>query len=109
MATMLLGQQLNVVVLLDSDPEGERVAEGLVKEWIIKDRHVLFLGQFLRRDGETTLEDMFSDEFYLRFVNEAYQMELEDSPITLDEVGAGGQLVPASREGVRGTWDATEL
>ena len=42
-ATMLLGQQLNVVVLLDSDPEGERVAEGLVKEWIIKDRHVLFL------------------------------------------------------------------
>ena len=31
-ATMLLGQQLNVVVLLDSDPEGERVAEGLVKE-----------------------------------------------------------------------------
>ena len=92
-ATMLLGQQLNVVVLLDSDPEGERVAEGLVREWIIKDRHVLFLGQFLRRDDETTLEDMFSDEFYLRFVNDAYQMELEDSPIALDEVGAGGQLV----------------
>ena len=92
-ATMLLGQQLNVVVLLDSDPEGERVAEGLIKEWIIKDRHVLLLGQILRRDGEATLEDMFSDDFYLRFVNDAYQKELKDKPITLDEVGACGQIV----------------
>jgi predicted ATPase len=55
--TMLQGQQLNVVVLLDSDPEGQRVAEGLIKQWIMKDRHVLMLGEVIGRTDETTLED----------------------------------------------------
>ena len=104
-AIMLLGQQLNVVVLLDSDPEGERVAEGLIKEWIIKDKHVFLLGQILRRDGEATLEDMFTDEYYLEFVNEAYQRELKDSPITLDEVGNCGQIV----QRIEGTFVARGL
>ena len=92
-ATMLRGQQLNVVVLLDSDLEGEKVADGLVKEWIIKNKHVLLLGQVLRRDGESTLEDMFSDEFYLKFVNDAFHKELQNLPVTLDEVGECGQIV----------------
>ena len=92
-ATMLLGQQLNVVVLLDSDPEGKRVADGLIKEWIIKDRHLLLLGQVLKGVDEATLEDMFPDKFYLRFVNNAYQKELDASPITLEEIGSGGQIV----------------
>ena len=92
-ATMLLGQQLNVVVLLDSDPEGERAAEGLIKKWIIEDKHILLIGQILGRDGESTLEDMFSDEFYLKFVNDAFHKELKNLPITLDEVGECGQIV----------------
>ena len=90
-ATMLLGQQLNVVVLLDSDPEGERVAEGLIKEWIIRDRHVLLLGQILGREEETTLEDMFPEEFYLGFVNSVYEKELNSSPLTAGEVGVNRQ------------------
>lgn len=90
-ATMLLGQQLNVVVLLDSDPEGERVAEGLIKEWIIRDRHVLLLGQILGREEETTLEDMFPEEFYLGFVNSVYEKELNSSPLTVGEVGVNRQ------------------
>ena len=92
-ATMFLGQQLNVVVLLDSDPEGEKAAEGLIKKWIIEDKHVLLIGQILRREGESTLEDMFSDEFYLKFVNDAYHKEFKNLPITLDEVGKCGQIV----------------
>lgn len=92
-ATMLQGQKLNVVVLLDSDPEGEKAAQGLIKEWIIKDRRVLLLGQILNREDETTLEDIFPEGFYLKFVNDAYQKELEDSPITLEEVEGNGQIV----------------
>ncbi len=92
-ATMLQGQQLNVVVLLDSDPEGDKAAEGLIKEWIIKDRRVLHLGQILNREGETTLEDIFPEKFYLKFVNDAYQKELEDSPVALEEVEGNGQIV----------------
>ena len=90
-ATILAGQQLSVVVLLDSDPEGERVAEGLIKEWLIKDRHVLLLGQILVRKAETTLEDMFPDEFYLGFVNSVYVKELNGGPLTVGEVGVNKQ------------------
>ena len=85
-ATMLHGQQLNVVVLLDSDPEGERVAEGLIKEWIVNDRHVLLIGQIIGREVQTTLEDIFPEEFYLTFVNDAYSKELKGSDITADEL-----------------------
>ncbi|MBS3947904.1 MAG: ATP-binding protein [Dethiobacter sp.] len=80
-ATMLQGQELNVVVLLDSDPEGQRVAEGLIKQWIMKDRHVLMIGKILGRTDETTIEDLFPADFYLRYVNCAYQKELNGKPL----------------------------
>jgi len=84
--TMLLGQKLNVVVLLDSDPEGQRVAEGLIKQWLMKDRHVLLLGQLLGRTGEATIEDLFPVDFYLQYVNRAYDKELGGSPLNVTEV-----------------------
>jgi len=84
--TMLQGQQLNVVVLLDSDPEGQRVAEGLIKQWIMKDRHVLMLGQLLDRTAEITLEDLFPVDYYLQYVNRAYEKELGGRPLSDAEV-----------------------
>ncbi len=84
--TMLQGQQLNVVVLLDSDPEGRRVAEGLIKQWIMKDRHVLLLGQVLGRADEATIEDLFPVDFYLDYVNRAYEKELGGKPLSQEEV-----------------------
>lgn len=93
--TMLQGQQLNVVVLLDSDPEGQRVAEGLIKQWIMKDRHVLKIGEILGRTEETTLEDLFPVTFYLQYVNRAYEKELGGKPLSDGEVSrnAHPQLV----------------
>ena len=90
-ATMLQGQQLNVVVLLDSDPEGKKAAEGLIKKWITKDKHVLLLGEVLGRQTEATLEDLFSDEFYLDFVNKAYERDLGGNPLTVEELNADRQ------------------
>ena len=90
-ATMLQGQQLNVVVLLDSDPEGRRAAEGLIKKWITKDRQVLLLGKVLGHEEEATLEDLFSDAFYLHFVNEAYEGDVKGRPLTVEEVNANQQ------------------
>ncbi len=93
--TMLQGQQLNVVVLLDSDPEGQRVAEGLIRQWIMNDRHVLMLGQLLERTAETTLEDLFPVDFYLQYVNRAYEKDLAGKPLASAEVSrnAHPQLV----------------
>ena len=90
-ATMFRGQKLNVVVLLDSDPEGEKVAADLVKKWIMKDKHVLLLGPVLGREEETALEDMFPDEFYINYVNRAYEKELKGKPIDLAEGQEGEQ------------------
>ena len=90
-STMLQGQQLNVVVLLDSDPEGKKAAEGLIKKWITRDKHVLLLGEVLGHQAEATLEDIFSDEFYLDFVNKAYGRDLGDNPLTVEELNVDQQ------------------
>lgn len=84
--TMLQGQQLNVVVLLDSDPEGKQVADGLIKQWIMKDRHVLLVGQLLDRTDEATIEDLFPVDFYLKYVNYAYEKELGGKPLSGEDV-----------------------
>lgn len=86
--TMLQGQQLHVLVLLDSDPEGLRTAVGLIKDWIIKGRHVLLLGDLVGRRAHTTLEDLFPVDFYLGYVNRAYVKELGTTPLTPAELAA---------------------
>ena len=93
-ATMLIGQRLNVVVLFDSDVEGETSAKGLIKTWVANDKHVLLLGETLGRK-EATLEDIIPDDFYLKSVNDTYTRELGDSTITLEEIRTDGppQLV----------------
>ena len=93
-ATMLQGQDLNVVVLLESDPEGEKIAEGLIKNWIMEDKHVLLLGKVLGREENITLEDLFSDWFYLSFFNKAYDKELNGKPLTAEEIKANGKNQP---------------
>ncbi|MDE0243942.1 MAG: AAA family ATPase [Gammaproteobacteria bacterium] len=89
-ATMLQGQDLDVVVLFDSDAEGKIAADGLIKKWVTKDKHVLFIGKALQERKDATLEDLFPDEFYLKFVNSAYRQQLGERPITPDEVAGHG-------------------
>jgi predicted ATP-dependent endonuclease of OLD family len=95
--TMLQGQQLNVVVLLDSDPEGRKVAEGLIKQWIMKDRHVLRLGDAVGRSTDSTVEDLFPLEFYLGFVNQAYSKELVSNPVTVKDINADSASLVVDR------------
>lgn len=82
--TILRGQELNVAVLLDSDPEGQTAYEQLVHQWILKEKHVLMLGPVLAADGERCLEDMFAEDYYLGFVHEAYKKELGKKKPTLE-------------------------
>lgn len=95
--TMLQAQKLHVLVFLDSDPEGRRTAEGLIKDWIIKARHVLLLGDLVGRTDHTTLEDLFPVDFYLEYVNRAYAKELGEKPLTPAEVGATQNPMIVSR------------
>lgn len=86
--TMLHWQHLNVVVLLDSDPEGKKVADGLIKQWILKGRHILLIGDAAGRTGEVALEDLFPTGFYLSYVNAVYTKELAGKPVTEAELAA---------------------
>ncbi len=74
--TILHGQNLNVAVLLDSDPEGKSAYEQLVHQWIMDDKLVLRLGDVLDVKSERTLEDLFDEDYYFQHVKTAYAKEL---------------------------------
>jgi hypothetical protein len=74
--TILHGQQLNVCVLLDSDPEGKSAYEQLVHHWILDAKHVLMLGEVLGGVKLAMLEDLFDRDYYLAKADVAYAKEL---------------------------------
>lgn len=81
--TILQGQKLNVMVLLDSDHEGKSAYEQLVYQWIVDDKYVLLLGKALGVNHPCTLEDLFSEDYYLEHVNAAYCSELSKKTLKL--------------------------
>ncbi len=81
--TILRGQELRVAVLLDSDPEGQTAYEQLVRQWILDENHVLMLGPAIGAEKDRCLEDMFSEDYYLGFVHEAYKKELGKKNLSL--------------------------
>jgi predicted ATPase len=81
--TILHGQNLNVAVLLDSDPEGKSAYEQLVHQWIVNAKSVLRLGDVLGVPDQRTLEDLFDESYYMGHVNTAYAKELGGKPLAI--------------------------
>lgn len=76
-ATLMIGQKLDVVVLLDSDPAGNQAKDKLVKTWLTryqgKPTQVLSLGEIAGfPNQEFSIEDLFPDDFYWKFVKKVY-------------------------------------
>lgn len=86
-ASILKGQKLNVVVLLDSDAAGDEAVQRLVYRWLLDDQHVLQVGKATGTSA-VEIEDLFDIEFYLRLVNECYAKELGRKTITLKDIQA---------------------
>ena len=63
LATLLLGQELKVAALLDSDDEGMKAHAQLVHNWLLKAGDVLLLGQILERTGTVAIEDLFDQAY----------------------------------------------
>lgn len=75
--TFMIGQQLNVAVLLDSDRAGEIARDKLVKKWLTRYKgtpsQVLRLNEAVGAEAtDFSIEDLFTDDFYLRYVQQAY-------------------------------------
>jgi len=96
-ATFMIGQKLDVVVLLDSDKSGEDAREKLVKKWLTRyhstPAHVLSLGECVGvQDREFSIEDLFPDDFYLERVKKVYGKQLAAAGETDLELVGNDQL-----------------
>ncbi len=96
-ATFMIGQKLDVVVLLDSDSAGDSARDNLVKRWITRysssPAQILSLGQVVGEQVRPfAIEDLFSDEFYLALVTQAYKKELGAAGISKLELNGNGLL-----------------
>ena len=76
----MIGQKLDVVVLLDSDQAGDAAHDALVKKWLTryngKENQVLSLGRAVGVSGEFSIEDLFPEDFYLRRAKQVYAKAL---------------------------------
>jgi predicted ATP-dependent endonuclease of OLD family len=95
-ATFMMGQQLDVVVLLDSDQAGDVARDKLVKNWLTrykgKTTQVLRLAEAVGATAkEFSIEDLFPDAFYMARVSEIYGNPLlaAGAPAELKLVGDG--------------------
>lgn len=85
LAKTYVSQELNVGVLLDSDNEGKITKEKLVREQILKSNKILTLGDVLEKQGVTmSLEDIFPEDYYLKFVKQAYKDVIGEKEIKLE-------------------------
>lgn len=81
LASIYKSQELGVVVLLDADKEGKSSYDLITKNKILRSKNVLLLNEVDDQTREMTIEDMFPEDFYLRFVKTAYQDELRKKGI----------------------------
>lgn len=93
-AALMIGQNLDVVVLFDSDDEGRKSRDKLLKTWLLgyTDKHTkaLLLGDVVGVDCDFELEDIFTEDFMKEIVKKTYGRELANAgvdEIVLEENG----------------------
>jgi predicted ATP-dependent endonuclease of OLD family len=96
-ATFMVGQNLSVFALYDSDSAGETAKGKLIRNWLTRyagRKAVAFsLGEILGTGGkECSIEDLFPENFYIKRVHEVYSKQLAAAVADLEELPAGDQL-----------------
>jgi len=82
----MIGQELGVVALYDTDGAGNTAKEKLVKSWLARYRDAkalhLSLGETVGvSGGDFGIEDIFPEEFYLDYVKDCYKTQLTAAQI----------------------------
>ncbi len=84
-ATIMIGQNLDVVALFDSDDEGRRAQEKLDHSWITQynktQTKTILLGDAVGERGDFALEDCFPENFITDTVKEVYNKQLAAADI----------------------------
>lgn len=76
-ASTYKSQDLDVAVLLDADQEGRKAHDLIVKNKILRDRKVAMLNEIFGKTENMSIEDIFPQDYYLKFVESTYQKELQ--------------------------------
>ena len=97
LAAFMIGQGLNVVTLFDSDKAGRDAKKKLVEKWITQynpesESNVIMLGEAVGSRPDFALEDLFTEEFYIEAVKEAYSEKLETEGVGKIALQEGGML-----------------
>lgn len=96
-ATFMIGQALDVAVLLDSDRAGGDAADKLLKTWLTSygkgTAQIVKVGDAIGVPDECAIEDLFSEKFYIDKVHEAYDKPLKLAGVDRLVLQGDGQLV----------------
>lgn len=96
-ATFMIGQELDVIALYDTDTPGNTAKDKLVKKWLTRYQcahaTALSLGPAVGVEGrEFGIEDLFPEDFYLKHVQECYKSQLSGAQIAKIELPRGEML-----------------
>ena len=95
MATFMIGQDLDVVALFDSDSAGQSAEEKLLKRWITSYREArartLLVGDAMGlRFSGATIEDLFPEDYYLQKVIESHERKLSSRGLSGESIKLSG-------------------
>jgi predicted ATP-dependent endonuclease of OLD family len=76
----LLGNHLNVTVLVDSRKEGHQKLDRLSKDGYLEKQRIILLGDVLGKPS-ADIEDLFSEEEYLELYNKAFGKKIKISDL----------------------------
>lgn len=79
MVALLSSQELNVLILLDKEKEGESTKAGLLKSKLMREENIIFASEAFgeNKNTEADIEDLFEPEVYEDLVRESYAVELK--------------------------------
>lgn len=85
MVALLTSEDLNVLVLLDSEKDAKSTKDELVKNKLIAQQNVLFVGEsFPTAPTEADIEDMLDPVVFEQLVRESYAAELKGKKLVLN-------------------------
>jgi len=96
-ATFMVGQELGAIALYDSDEAGNIARDKFVKKWLTRYNNrpaqALQLAEIWGVTGEASIEDLFTEDFYLPYVEGLHAKALAAAGIDKITLHPGGQLV----------------
>lgn len=91
----MIGHELNIVALFNSDSAGKEAEDGLRQTWITRYRGAravtLRVGDALGMPDEgATIEDLFTEAYYMEKVRESHALKLKSKGLTTDAITLSG-------------------